>query len=208
VRLVFDLLRGRARATRFARSTSVDVRAARGESLGVIGENGAGKSTLLKIVAGVIEPTRGASRRTAASARCSSSARASIPNTRARPTSTSAARCSAPPSEIARKRDEIIASRTSASTSTIRSSTIRRDGRAARLRVATALARHLITDEVLAVGDESFQKKCIAWIEEYLKTGGTLLCARTACTTSRSCAASRYGCAKAALNANGRFRPT
>src|SRR5690606_23935629 len=33
----------------------------------------------------------------------------------------------------------------------------------------------LITDEVLAVGDESFQRKCIAWIERYLKQGGTLL---------------------------------
>jgi len=33
----------------------------------------------------------------------------------------------------------------------------------------------LITDEVLAVGDESFQKKCIRWIENYLADGGTLL---------------------------------
>ena len=33
----------------------------------------------------------------------------------------------------------------------------------------------LITDEVLAVGDESFQKKCIRWIEQFLKSGGTLL---------------------------------
>ena len=33
----------------------------------------------------------------------------------------------------------------------------------------------LITDEVLAVGDESFQKKCIRWMEDYLKEGGTLL---------------------------------
>jgi lipopolysaccharide transport system ATP-binding protein len=33
----------------------------------------------------------------------------------------------------------------------------------------------LITDEVLAVGDESFQKKCIRWIEQFLKNGGTLL---------------------------------
>ena len=33
----------------------------------------------------------------------------------------------------------------------------------------------LITDEVLAVGDESFQKKCIAWMEAYLADGGTLL---------------------------------
>ena len=42
--------------------------------------------------------------------------------------------------------------------------------------VATALRPDiLITDEVLAVGDESFQKKCIAWMEAYLADGGTLL---------------------------------
>ncbi|MBL4772915.1 MAG: hypothetical protein JKX98_04755 [Alcanivoracaceae bacterium] len=33
----------------------------------------------------------------------------------------------------------------------------------------------LITDEVLAVGDTDFQRKCIAWIDNYLKGGGTLL---------------------------------
>ena len=33
----------------------------------------------------------------------------------------------------------------------------------------------LITDEVLAVGDEAFQKKCVRWIEEYLEGGGTLI---------------------------------
>jgi len=33
----------------------------------------------------------------------------------------------------------------------------------------------LITDEILAVGDESFQAKCICWIENYLEEGGTLL---------------------------------
>ena len=33
----------------------------------------------------------------------------------------------------------------------------------------------LITDEVLAVGDESFQKKCIRWIEQFMQQGGTLL---------------------------------
>lgn len=33
----------------------------------------------------------------------------------------------------------------------------------------------LITDEILAVGDEAFQIKCLAWVEEYLANGGTLL---------------------------------
>jgi lipopolysaccharide transport system ATP-binding protein len=42
--------------------------------------------------------------------------------------------------------------------------------------VATALRPELlITDEVLAVGDESFQKKCIQWLKRYLDEGGTLL---------------------------------
>ena len=31
------------------------------------------------------------------------------------------------------------------------------------------------SDEILAVGDEAFQVKCLAWVEEYLSTGGTLL---------------------------------
>src|SRR5258706_14438735 len=42
--------------------------------------------------------------------------------------------------------------------------------------VATTLEPELlITDEVLAVGDESFKKKCIAWLERFLAGGGTLL---------------------------------
>jgi lipopolysaccharide transport system ATP-binding protein len=41
--------------------------------------------------------------------------------------------------------------------------------------IAAVRPQLLITDEVLAVGDESFQKKCIRWIEDYLEGGGTLL---------------------------------
>jgi lipopolysaccharide transport system ATP-binding protein len=41
--------------------------------------------------------------------------------------------------------------------------------------IATLKPDLLITDEVLAVGDESFQKKCIAWMQNYLDGGGTLI---------------------------------
>jgi lipopolysaccharide transport system ATP-binding protein len=41
--------------------------------------------------------------------------------------------------------------------------------------VAASNPELLITDEVLAVGDESFQKKCIRWIESFLDRGNTLL---------------------------------
>jgi lipopolysaccharide transport system ATP-binding protein len=55
--------------------------------------------------------------------------------------------------------------------------------------VATALAPDvLITDEVLAVGDESFQKKCVAWIERYLSGGGTLLlCSHSMYSVQKLC---------------------
>ena len=51
----------------------------------------------------------------------------------------------------------------------------------------------LITDEVLAVGDESFQKKCIAWMENYRETAARCCCARTAPTTSGACARAQCG---------------
>jgi lipopolysaccharide transport system ATP-binding protein len=81
------------------------------------------------------------------------------------------------PSEIAEKREEIIAF---ADLGEHLRDPIKHysSGMVVRLgfAVATALAPDiLITDEVLAVGDESFQKKCIAWTERYLASGGTLL---------------------------------
>src|SRR5690606_37495372 len=41
--------------------------------------------------------------------------------------------------------------------------------------IAAVRPELLVTDEVLAVGDENFQRKCIRWIDGYLAGGGTLL---------------------------------
>ena len=81
------------------------------------------------------------------------------------------------PDEIAAKRDEIVAF---ADIGEHIDDPIKHysSGMVVRLgfAVATALRRDiLITDEVLAVGDESFQKKCVAWMERFLADGGTLL---------------------------------
>ena len=81
------------------------------------------------------------------------------------------------PDEIAAKRDEIVAF---ADIGEHIRDPIKHysSGMVVRLGFAVATALHpdiLITDEVLAVGDESFQKKCIAWMENYLTGGGTLL---------------------------------
>jgi lipopolysaccharide transport system ATP-binding protein len=178
VRLVYDLLRGHGVRNVFRALDDVSLELCRGESLGVIGENGAGKSTLLKVVAGVIRPTRGTvavTGRVGALLELGSGFHpeySGLDNI-----DLAAALLGLAPSEIAAKRDEIIAFADLGEhiRDPIKSYS---SGMVVRLGFAIATALDpdvLITDEVLAVGDESFQKKCVAWIERYLARGGTLL---------------------------------
>ena len=178
VQLVFDLLRGRGAAHVFRALDDVTFAMERGESLGVIGENGAGKSTLLKVVAGVIHPTRGTiavNGRVGALLELGSGFHPEY--TGLANIDLAAALLGLAPSELGEKRDEIIAfadlgDHIHDPLKQYSSGMVVRLGFA----VATALSPDvLITDEVLAVGDESFQKRCIAWMERYLKHGGTLL---------------------------------
>jgi lipopolysaccharide transport system ATP-binding protein len=177
-RLVWDLLRGRGAAHVFRALDEVSLDVARGESLGIIGENGAGKSTLLKIVAGVIKPTRGTmhvSGRVGALLELGSGFHPEY--TGLANIDLAAALLGLSPAEIGAKRDEIIAF---ADLGDHIRDPIKQysSGMVVRLgfAIATALTPDiLITDEVLAVGDESFQKRCVAWIERYLAGDGTLL---------------------------------
>ena len=178
LKLVWDLLRGHGAADVFCALDGVGFELMAGASLGVVGENGAGKSTLLKIVAGVIKPTRGTvvvSGRVGALLELGSGFHPEY--TGLANIDLAAALLGLEPSTLAEKREEIIAF---ADIGEHIHDPIKHysSGMVVRLgfAVATALTPDvLITDEVLAVGDESFQKKCVGWIEGYLASGGTLL---------------------------------
>ena len=178
LRLLFDLLRGNAPTDFFRALNDISFTLESGASLGLIGENGAGKSTLLKIIAGVIPPTRG---RLAVNGRISALLElgsgfhpeyTGLENIRL-----AGSLAGLTEKSLRAKREEIIdfadiGEHIHQPIKTYSSGMIVRLGFA----IATAVKPEiLITDEVLAVGDESFQKKCIAWQEEYLKNGGTLL---------------------------------
>ncbi len=150
----------------------------RGESLGIIGENGAGKSTLLKIIAGVINPTRGklvvngrlgALLELGAGFHQEHSGRENI--------RIAASLMGLSRIEIKAKTSQIIEF---ADIGSYIDEPIKHysSGMVVRLGFAVVSAMQpdiLITDEVFAVGDESFQKKCTSWLHDYREQGGTLL---------------------------------
>ena len=163
IALVWDLLRGRGATHAFTALDGVSFTMERGQSLGVIGENGAGKSTLLKAVAGVITPTRGTvAVRGRIGALLELGSGFHPEYTGAQNIDLAAALLGITPAELAEKRESIVSF---ADLGDHLDDPIKHysSGMVVRLgfAVATALAPDvLITDEVLAVGDESFQEKC------------------------------------------------
>ena len=157
---------------------NVDFTISPGESLGVIGENGAGKSTLLKLLCGVLHPTRGeVLRRGNLGALLELGAGFDLEQSGRRNIALSAGLMGWTPAQIAARFDEIVAF---ADIGRYLDEPVKHysSGMVVRLGFAVVAAVKpdlLITDEVLAVGDESFQKKCIRWMEGYLEGGGTLL---------------------------------
>ena len=150
----------------------------RGDVVGVIGRNGAGKSTLLKILSRITEPTAG---RITLKGRVASLLEV---GTGFHPELTgreniylNGAILGMHRSEIRTKFDEIVAF---AEVERFLDTPVKRYSSGMYVRLAFAVAAHLepeilIVDEVLAVGDASFQKKCLSKIEEAGETGQTIL---------------------------------
>ncbi len=149
-----------------------------GERVAIVGENGAGKSTLLKIIAGILQPSEG-------SIQCNAKLSALIelgagfdPERTGRENIVSSGLLHGiKRKELAERTDQIIEFAGLANDIDRPIKTFS-SGMVVRLGFAIAAHMHpevLITDEVLAVGDESFQKKCIRWVEGFIERGGTLL---------------------------------
>lgn len=150
----------------------------RGQSLGLVGVNGAGKSTLLKLIAGVVTATEGQFERKGRIGALLELGAGFHPEYTGRENVfLSCALMGLTHAETLARMDHIqefadIGAHIDQPIKHYSSGMVVRLGFA----VATSVVPDvLITDEVLAVGDESFQKKCIAWLEGYLNSGGTLL---------------------------------
>ena len=149
-----------------------------GEALGIIGRNGAGKSTLLKVLSQITEPTRGEVRIRGRVASLLEVGTGFHPELSGRENVfLNGAILGMSRAEIARKFDEIVAF---ANVEKFLDTPVKRYSSGMYVRLAFAVAAHLepeilIVDEVLAVGDAAFQKKCLGKMGDVARQGRTVL---------------------------------
>lgn len=150
----------------------------RGEVVGIIGRNGAGKSTLLKILSRITEPTSGyADIYGRVGSLLEVGTGFNLELTGRDNVYLSGAILGMKKSEIGRKFDEIVAF---AEVEKFIDTPVKHYSSGMYLRLAFAVAAHLepdilLIDEVLAVGDARFQKKCLGKMEDVSKKGRTVL---------------------------------
>ncbi len=149
-----------------------------GEVLGIIGRNGAGKSTLLKILSRITEPTRGRITMRGRAASLLEVGTGFHPELTGRENIfLNGALLGMTSSEIRSKFDEIVAF---SEIEKFLDTPVKRYSSGMYVRLAFAVAAHLepeilIIDEVLAVGDAEFQKKCLGKMGDVAKGGRTVL---------------------------------
>ncbi|WP_083636996.1 ABC transporter ATP-binding protein [Leptolyngbya sp. 'hensonii'] len=150
----------------------------RGDRIGIIGRNGAGKSTLLKILSQITEPTEG---RVSLKGRVASLLEVGTgfhPELTGRENILlNGAILGMSKAEIRRKFDEIVAF---AEVERFLDTPVKRYSSGMYIRLAFAVAAHLepeilVVDEVLAVGDVAFQKKCLGKMEDVATNEGRTL---------------------------------
>ncbi len=158
------------------RDVSFDI--SRGDVVGIVGKNGAGKSTLLKILSRITEPTTGRIElrgRVASLLEVGTGFHQEL--TGRENIFLNGAILGMSKREIASKFDAIVAF---SEIDRFLDTPVKRYSSGMYVRLAFAVAAHLdpeilIVDEVLAVGDASFQKKCLGKMGEVAKGGRTVL---------------------------------
>jgi ABC-type polysaccharide/polyol phosphate transport system ATPase subunit len=195
------IARGRTGAQEIWALDDVSAHIEPGEAVGLIGRNGSGKSTLLRLVAGIIKPTRG---RVAAGGRIGSLLELGAgfhPDFTGRENvflngSVQGLRRA----EIRERFDEIVAF---AELEHAIDRPVRTYSSGMYMRLGFAIAAFLdadtlLLDEVFAVGDEAFQRKCFGRVAEFKQRGGTIV------FVSHDAAAVERLCPRAVLLHDGR----
>jgi lipopolysaccharide transport system ATP-binding protein len=178
VRKPLHILRANGHSETFWALRDVEFEVAPGEVIGIIGRNGAGKSTLLKILSRITEPTTGRVELYGRVASLLEVGTGFHPELSGRENVfLNGAILGMRKAEINRKFDEIVAF---AEIERFIDTPVKRYSSGMYVRLAFAVAAHLepeilIVDEVLAVGDAQFQKRCLGKMNEVAKGGRTVL---------------------------------
>lgn len=171
-------LRAKNEATTFWALNDVSFDVKQGEVLGIIGRNGAGKSTLLKILSRITKPTRGRAQligRVGSLLEVGTGFHSEL--TGRENIYLNGAILGMKHEEIKKKFDEIVAF---AGYEDFLDTPVKHFSSGMYMRLAFSVAAHLepeilIVDEVLAVGDMEFQKKCLGKMDEVGKSGRTVI---------------------------------
>jgi len=149
-----------------------------GEVVGIIGRNGAGKSTLLKVLSRITEPTEGEARMKGRVSSLLEVGTGFHPELTGRENIfLNGAILGMKRGEIKKKFDQIV---DFSEVAKFLDTPVKRYSSGMYVRLAFAVAAHLepeimIVDEVLAVGDAAFQKKCLGKMGDVVKEGRTIL---------------------------------
>jgi lipopolysaccharide transport system ATP-binding protein len=179
----------------------VDFEIKRGDAVGIIGRNGAGKSTLLKILSRITEPTHGRIELNGRVASLLEVGTGFHPELTGRENVfLNGAILGMSRAEIKKKFDEII---DFAGVEKFLDTPVKRYSSGMYVRLAFAVAAHLepeilVVDEVLAVGDAEFQKKCLGKMNDVSKNEG-----RTVLFVSHNTSAIKALCTSGILLLNG-----
>jgi len=182
----------------------INFEVAQGEVIGIIGANGAGKSTLLKILTGITPPTEGEIIMRGKVASLLEVGTGFHPELTGRENIfLNGAILGMTKKEIARKFDEIV---TFSGIEKFLDTPVKYYSSGMYVRLAFSVAAHmepdiLLVDEVLAVGDAEFQKKCLGKMEEVTQGKG-----RTILFVSHNMAAIERLCRKTILLENSKVR--